>query len=317
VLTVSSPNVSAPSGSSAGLSASAVTPKRLRSRLERTRHDVAVCVAFAALLLTLTGWTPGSNAAMAVVFIAVVIGMPHGALDIVIGPRMLRPASFFGMYLALAATTVLVWLVAPLLSLVVFVGASWFHFARGDADHHRQLGAVSTLVGIATSGCALGLPLAMHSETVAPVVSDLLLGRVALTPDQLAAVGLMITYPSVVAAIVAACASIQIRRYVVVSELVSIALVAAFVHPLVSFALYFALWHSPRHLIALDINRQTVKPALLTTAATLIGGALIWRLMEPSIAAATQVIFIGLAALTSPHLVVTEMYRHRTHAPLH
>jgi beta-carotene 15,15'-dioxygenase len=287
-----------------------------RARLERRRHDVAMCVAGATLLLTLAGWAPSSTVAMAIVVIAVVIGMPHGALDIVIGPQMVRPVAFFGMYLTLAAATVVVWLVAPLLSLAIFAVASWFHFARGDADHHRFLGAASSLVGLSTAGCALGLPLAMHSETVTPMLSDLLLHSAPLSSEQIAAVGWMITYPSIVTGLVAGLASIRVRRYVFVSEFAAIVLVAAFVHPLVSFALYFALWHSPRHLIALDVNRQAVKPTVMTTVATLVGGALIWRLMEPSTAVATQVIFVGLAALTSPHLVVTELHRHRTRVPM-
>lgn len=282
-----------------------------RHRLERRRHAVAVSVATTTLIVSIAGWTPSSTAAVTIMIIAVAVGMPHGALDVVVGPRLARPSVFFATYLALAAATALVWLIAPLLTVAIFLAASWFHFARGDADHHRELGTAGTLVGISTAGCALGLPLALHSGIVAPVLSDLLLGTATLSTEQITGVGTIITSASFVTGVVAGIAALQVRRYVIVTELVTIALVAAIVHPLVSFAIYFALWHSPRHMIALDVERRAVKPTLIATAATLLAGVLVWRLLDPSTAAATQVIFIGLAALTTPHLVVTERLRYR------
>jgi Brp/Blh family beta-carotene 15,15'-monooxygenase len=284
---------------------------RRRQRLERQRHVVAISVAAAILAATLAGWTPSLSAAVVIVVIAVSIGMPHGALDIVIGPRMAKPSVFFVAYLALGAAIVLIWLVAPLASVAMFFLASWFHFARGDADHHRQLGSAGALLGISTAGCAIGLPLALHSEIVAPVLSDLLLGTATLSSEQVAVIGSFIAYPSIVAGVVAVIAAVQTRHFAAVIELTAIALLAATVYPLISFALYFSLWHSPRHLIALDIDKRALKPTLAATAATLLLAALIWRFVEPSMSVATQVIFIGLAALTGPHLVVTELLKYR------
>ncbi len=283
-----------------------------RARWESNRHVIAVSVAAIAIPGTLVGWAPSPTSAVAIVVAAVVIGLPHGALDVAIGPRMANPIAFFGAYLLLAATTVAVWLLVPLLGFVMFFLASWFHFARGDADHHRQLGSAGMLLGISTAGCAIGLPLALHSATVVPVLSDLLGTSVKLSAEQAAAIGATIAYPSIVCGLVAGIAALQIRRFDAVVELTVIALLAVVVHPLVSFALYFSLWHSPRHLISLDVDRRAVLPTVAATAATLASAALVWRFVEPSTQVATQVIFIGLAGLTAPHLVVTELLRSRT-----
>ncbi len=284
-----------------------------RDRLERQRHILAMCAAVAAVAATLGGWTPSSAAALTIVIVAVALGLPHGALDIIVGPRIVTPSLFFGSYLAVAAFTTLVWLVTPVLGLITFFAASWFHFARGDAPHHRRLGGARGLLGISTAGCALGLPLALHSRVVAPVLSDLLVGNGVLDPQQVAAIGWTIAYPSITAGIVAAIAAVRLHQSSTVAEIAAIATLAVVVHPLVSFALYFALWHSPRHLISLDIDRTSWALALGAGAATLIAGAVVWHLIEPSAAASTRVVFIGLAALTGPHLVVTELLRtHRS-----
>ncbi len=278
-------------------------------RLERHRHVIAVSAGAAAVAATLAGWTPSSNTAMAVVIMAIGIGMPHGALDIVLGPRMARPAAFFGAYLAVAATSVLIWLLAPVLGLVTFFAASWFHFARGDSTHHRHLGSAGPLLGMSTAGCAIGLPLAFHPGIVTPVLSDLLMGTTAPTVEQVATLGWMIACPSIVVGIVAGLAALQIRRYASAVELLTIAVLSGVVHPLISFALYFALWHSPRHLITLDIDTRTWARTAAATVATLIIGTITWRVTDPSPATAARVVFIGLAALTGPHLVVTERLR--------
>lgn len=280
-----------------------------RHRLERHRHVIALCVAAIAVAATLAGWTPSPTTALTVVIVAIGIGLPHGALDIVIGPRMARPTTFFGMYLAVAATSVLIWLLAPVLGLVTFFAASWFHFARGDAAHHRHLGGAGPLLGMSTAGCAIGLPLALHSRIVAPVLSDLLMGAASPTAEQVATLGRMIACPSIVAGIVAGLAALQMRRYATAVELLTIAVLSGVVHPLISFALYFALWHSPRHLITLDIDTRTWARTAAATAATLIIGTVAWRVAEPSPATTARVVFIGLAALTGPHLVVTERLR--------
>lgn len=282
-----------------------------RRRLERRRHVAAVTVAAGTLGATVAGWTPSPTAAVVIVLVAVAVGLPHGALDVVIGPSMAKPIVFLAGYLGVASVAVLVWLGLPLLGFGLFFSASWYHFARGDADHRRELGHAGALSGISTAGCAIGLPLALHSETVAPVLSNILLGTATLSSDQVEVIGVLIAAPSIICGVLAGIAAIRAHQFAAVTELTAIAALAAVVHPLVSFALYFSMWHSPRHLIALDIDRRAVKPTLTATAATLLVAAVVWRVLEPSVAATTQVIFIGLAALTGPHLVVTEMLRVR------
>ena len=285
-------------------------------RLERRRHVIAVCVAAATLFITACGWTPSPSSAVVVVLAAVAAGMPHGALDIVMGRRATRPAAFYVTYLAVAISAAVIWVVAPVLGLFAFFAASWFHFARGDAAHHRRLGRASGLSGISTAGCAIGLPLALHSAIVAPLLRDLLRGAAEPTAGLVSDLGWMIAYPSLVAGFVAVAAAITNHDVATTVEIAVIALLAGSVHPLLSFALYFSLWHSPRHLISLDIDRSTWVRTFGAAAAMVAAGAVAWHWTQPSAGTETRLIFIGLAAVTWPHLAVTEMVRRPTSAHL-
>ncbi len=285
-----------------------ITGTSPRQRLEQYRHGVAVFVAVATLAATIGGWTPNAAAAWTIAIVAIVVGVPHGALDVEIGPRLTKPTWFFGMYLAGACCIVLAWLAAPEIGVVAFFISSWYHFARGDSVHHRDLACVGDLLGVSTAGCAIGLPLALHAGIVTPLLSSLLFGTAALTIDRVALFGWIIAAPSLVAGLVAGFAAFRARQCSAVVELATIALVAAAVHPLVSFAMYFALWHAPRHLITLDIDRHAWWRALWATVATMLAGVGAWWFVEPA-APAARVVFIGLAAFTGPHLVLTELLR--------
>lgn len=225
-----------------------------RHRLDQQRHTIAVCVAVTTLTATLNGWTPTSSAAWTIAIIAIAVGLPHGALDIVIGPQLTKPTLFFAIYLTAALGIILIWLAAPAIGVAALFTSSWYHFARGDAEHHRDL--------------------------------------------------------------IAALAALRIRRYTAIIEIATIALIAATLHPLISFALYFALWHAPRHLLTLDINRQHWRQAGWTTIATLLTTASLWQLIQPAAPTTARVVFIGLAALTGPHLALTELLRSRPTPPI-
>ena len=95
-----------------------ITGTSPRHRLEQQRHAVAVSVAVATLTATVGGWRPSAAAAWTIAMIAIVVGVPHGALDIEIGPRLTKPTWFFGMYLASALCIVLAWLAAPEIGVV-------------------------------------------------------------------------------------------------------------------------------------------------------------------------------------------------------
>jgi Brp/Blh family beta-carotene 15,15'-monooxygenase len=81
---------------------------------------------------------------------------------------------------------------------------------------------------------------------------------------------------------------------------------------LVYFTLYFCLLHSPRHLAGLLIAAPTpehprlAKMMVIYTAATMVLLGVLWWLWSalPANTLILKIIFIGLAAVTVPHMML-------------
>ncbi len=237
--------------------------------------------------------------------------MPHGALDVALGPQLLHWAVFFPLYGLLAGLTVAMWFGAPPASLGLFLVLSWFHFGSGDAGGWGFGRWGSICRGAATGGLVLGLPLAAHADVVAPIFSHLLLRHGAMSVTQVQTWGFVVCAVVVPAAVLTVGAHISRRQWTGAAEIVLLCALGIVASPLVSFAVYFALWHSPRHMLEVRAGRRATIPTLIATVATIGVASFIWVRFSPEVSTAIQVVFIGLAALTVPHLLVTEGIRRK------
>ena len=277
----------------------------------RWHGPIALSVTAIAVGMTLAGWSLSPLTALIVAVVAVALGMPHGALDVTIGPRLMSWYWFFPAYGLAAALTVAGWMAAPKYGLAIFVLLSWAHFGSGDMDGWHFVRWIAVARGAATGGLVLGLPLALHADVVAPIFTTLMLNRATFTASTSVAWGSAMLVVAVPAGAVACATHLVTEQWAGVGELVLLAMLGVYATPLLTFAVYFALWHSPRHLLASGVERRSVTPTVLATIATLGLGASAWVLIEPATTTAVRVVFIGLAALTVPHLAVTAVARRR------
>lgn len=297
---------------------------RGRRASHRTWAGVATALLCAAALALPT---PGIGVQLGLAALVIlVLGLPHGALDAVVALRDvagLGRARFLALYLALAATTVLAWYAAPVAVLVAFLVLSIVHFGRGDQIDPTARGARSLLETAVRGSAPIVLPALFWPASVA-----LVFGWLIDEPTAVALGAVEVWSPLLAAAWVAGLFVLLVGpgpcRDAPRSQLLSvrmelIVLVAAFalLPPLVSFAIYFGLWHSMRHLIALDVvlrlrdgldRRRLVRGALPILAASIALFAVAYGLLadanfDPRALART--LFVGLAALTVPHAAVT------------
>ena len=260
----------------------------------------------------------------------ILIGIPHGAVDHLVpfwaSRRRVTPAALAGVltrYLAVMAAAVACTLMFPLITVWAFLGASAWHFGRGEvavaahlAQRPLRRPRQDLLPALAHGGVTVGLPLAAWSDMSLPVLDRLAPGFAAtprpVIPAVLAAVTVLVP---------AACTTLLRRRRAgEAGELVLLAVLFTFVPPLAAFGVYFGLWHATRHMLRLvnlpgrdggvDVRAGTVRYLYGAAIPTLASGGLLfalWRNCGSSILVAELALLIGL---TAPHVkVVTALDR--------
>jgi Brp/Blh family beta-carotene 15,15'-monooxygenase len=100
-------------------------------------------------------------------------------------------------------------------------------------------------------------------------------------------------------------------------EIAAVATLATFAPPLIAFTVFFCGMHSARHILrTIEYSGQT-SPRMLAVAcfvpmagvALLAGAAEFWLRNVPMETGLIQIVFVGLAALTVPHMGLVERVR--------
>ena len=277
-----------------------------------------------AAVLNYIGFDPLSLLSLAFI---VLIGLPHGAFDGAValalgyGKTVKTMFGFVVTYILISALVVAFWLAYPVLALLLFLVISLRHFGLGD----------SQVVGLPQRGIqslahgglvVVGISL-LHRDAVDPIFAHLIDGETTLLWSALvlAAYGLVVIL--LVYAVLAYFQPVLRRRF---AELCGLAIAYALLPPLAGFALYFCAVHSARHVRLIWHNlresghggRKMLPLALLFTLASWLAGAFaLWMIpaAESLDRAILRVIFIGLAALTVPHMILVDgMFRRKAHA---
>ena len=254
----------------------------------------------------------------------VFIGLPHGAMDgalaIHLGwmNRPIKAAIFLLAYVGLATIVVGMWLVIPTIGFLVFLAISLFHFGRGDIvprakDH--QLAEVLMRGGLVLAGISL-----FHRSEVDSIFEVLIGSDTAIVWLFLQMIGALTI---ALIPLVVLSKPLQDRTSVCI-EVIALLALFAIAPPLLGFAIYFCGIHSVRHfkhmekilkstLQQFQVRRSTVIFSLITWAVGLLAVANQSSSigLEPAL---LQVIFIGLAALTVPHMILVDgLAKHDSH----
>ena len=263
---------------------------------------LALAVVAACALLRLAD---GGAALAVVAVLIVVLGVPHGALDTVFARRRLGVRSVAGWvgfaagYLLLAAGVVGIWRLAPQVFLLGFLLLSAAHFAGDPVAGTRAASRA------AYAGAVLILPALFHEAEIARLFAAL-----AGPSDGLAHALHLLAWPWAMA--LAGCAAIEPRR--TGAELLAAGLLAAAAPPLIGFAVFFCAMHGARHILrtAADMPARALLVAgVAPMLGTLVLGACAWFWLGDIAVDARliQVVFVGLAALTVPHMALIERAR--------
>ena len=242
----------------------------------------------------------------------VLLGIPHGALDPIFAkdlPQIKSLGSWAGFvagYLVLAALVVCLWWVLPTVFLIGFLAVSVLHFS-GDLAPGATFWA-RLLYG----GAVIALPTLFHADDIGQLFL-LLVGRDAAMP---VAAGLhFIAWPWLAALVLVAVRNSR-RDWLLALEITAVRLLALTAPPMLGFAVFFCGMHSMRHILRTQkysglAPQRLVLVSVLPMLAVLLMATLGWALLpdSPIDERMLRFLFVALAALTVPHMVLVERVR--------
>ncbi len=265
-----------------------------------------------ALLLEVTIQPDSGLQLLLLAPLVAILGLPHGALDLPIA-EVLWPLEgwrgklwFVAVYLGLASAVIIVWILVPGVALAAFLAYSVLHFSD---DWSHATSPLKWTGGIAT----IGAPALFHPEEVdmlfahlaAPAAADFSANVAAFT----GALGLGI--------FIAICIFKSEARGQAAVEQAILWGIGALLPPLLFFTVYFCGLHSLRHFSVTiqsvpRARRALVISALLSGLVVLVAAMFLQSQVSSDLGevskASMQTIFIGLAALTVPHMILVDRF---------
>ena len=300
--------------------------------LRSSRIGVAATIAIVAILSSITD-SIGMSTQVAIALVALLVGIPHGAIDHLISLPS-RPRSRFYMYIAvyIAIAVIAGWAIATwsLFGFQAVLLMSGLHFGFGDSSflnemrdskkERRNSSFVGGLYAIPAGFLPVLLPLTDERTTSA--LQRINPEIVNWAGDQ----SHTLRSTLFILAWLAITLLIFLRKYGMVMDLTLLTILATFVPPLIAFASYFGFWHAVRHTARLvpklpaalksaemgDTRRAVAKaviPGLYAVVGTLVAALIAMELspdkFSSSLLWATLVI---VWALTVPHMISTARF---------
>lgn len=267
----------------------------------------------------------------------ILIGIPHGATDNYLFERTARRRGgramvlFYGGYVAIALVYGLFWLVAPTVSLVVFLLISVYHFGQSNLFYTAlpEDAGRKKLIYLTWGAFNLASPLLFRYDQAAPVIRYLIgYDPIPVATAQAiapwASLGLLATNVAILT-VLRRRGLLGRRDYLKeLSGFGALFLLYATAPLYVSFIVYWAFWHSVNSAIEIATTwtgrsareqiRQFYRSALPLTVVTFAGMGAIFALagVLGNRDALVGVFFVIIAAITLPHTLVMErLYREK------
>ena len=240
------------------------------------------------------------------------IGIPHGLTDWWLLPNASKRIGFSGsvaklraigvaIYLLLMACFLMFWFVFPVAGLAIFLCLSMWHFGMQDARAHGLSDVQRMIHGPLRGASLIFIIYLAHPQT--SEYFNLLTQSNMFTPivtNHNEAIWLALLY-------ILASVSTMRWRYICESALLMTMLIM--LPPLLSFTLYFCIWHTPRHYMhALQYRsnhrQQIMKIMFFSVCAIFLLGYISTVVSFEAKMQHMVVFFQLLAALTFSHVVL-------------
>ena len=257
-----------------------------------------------------------------------IIGVSHGSLDHLKGKKLLRIFQlnniliFYFTYFFLALIIIFLWILFPLISLIIFLIVASFHFGKEDTEFLIDKNSyLNQFLFFLKGSLVIFAPIFFHFEETIFIFRLLLIENeifysnlTYIKNNNLLSIGVALSSLSSVFLFVN---KFEIKKFTIFFDYFSIVILNFVFTPLIAFTVYFCFLHSIRHSISLifDLDQKNLKSGLfifIKKAIPLTGLTAIFCLIGLYIlnynydfdSAILKLIFIGLASLTFPHILL-------------
>jgi Brp/Blh family beta-carotene 15,15'-monooxygenase len=243
----------------------------------------------------------------------VLLGIPHGALDTIFARQLYKIQTLGGwlrfalIYLLLSASVVGFFMLSPSGFLIGFLLISMLHFS-GDPT-----AGTSWMARALYGGAIIVLPTLLYAGEITRLFALLVgIDSASLVTPFLR----LLAWPWLIIFVLAAIQRLT-KDWLTALEMGAVALLAVLAPPLISFTVFFCAMHSARHILRTINYSGSSSLGLILGAMSLpmlgvlLASATAWHFLDgmPINGAIIQLVFVGLAALTVPHMALVERVR--------
>ena len=257
-----------------------------------------------------------------------IVGVSHGSLDHLKGKKLLKLFNikstyiFYITYILISAVVVVTWILLPSITLIVFLIIASYHFGKEDTHFLINNRSYFTQLLYFFKGLLIILaPLTFHFQETIAIFKLLLIDNEVfystldfIEKNNIIQKGIVFSFLS---SVILLLKNFEKKKFLIFFDYFSILTLNLYLTPLIAFTIYFCFLHSIRHSISLAIEldpdsvvngfRLFVKKALPLTILTAVLSFIALYLLSYSNnldSAILKIIFIGLASLTFPHILL-------------
>ena len=248
-------------------------------------------------------------------FLISTIGVSHGALDHEKGKKIIKLFKlkkielFYLAYVSLSLIIILLWSIAPIITLIIFLIVASYHFGKEDSVFGKiKYNHFSNIIFFFKGSIIVIAPLYFSQKETFEIFKILNVNIKSINQDFLLALILL-----------SLLSNFLLKKNILIHSIdtLSIIIINWAFSPLVAFTIYFCFLHSIRHSFSLiyEINKNNFKkgsnlfikkalPLTMLTGLLFLISLYVLNNYFLLNSAILKVIFIGLASLTFPHILL-------------
>ena len=256
------------------------------------------------------------------------IGISHGSLDDVKGRKLFQIFEikkfyiFYLAYILIAIIVIILWILIPYVSLIIFLTVASYHFGKEDTQFLIvENSYYNQFLFLLKGSLIVFAPMYFHFNETISIFKLLFIENENfynfLDLIESKKILLYCIILSTLANILLFTKNFELKKFTIFLDYFSIIIINYYFSPLVAFTIYFCFLHSVRHSISLmsELDRDDlgngfkifIKKALPLTIITAIFCAIGLYLLNNTYnleSSILKIIFIGLASLTFPHILL-------------